>query len=84
MKLKQYLEQLSKLFDDHGDLDLCYSIDDEGNVYCRGVFSPEVRMTNELDYNFDSTITLEEFTQEYYNPLCPEDTDNFKKIVLIN
>ena len=33
MKLKEYLERLNYIYKKYGDLDLCYSIDDECNSY---------------------------------------------------
>ena len=33
MRLTKYIEKLQELFAEHGDLDLIYSKDDEGNGY---------------------------------------------------
>lgn len=33
MKLTKYIEKLQELLKEHGDLELIYSKDDEGNVY---------------------------------------------------
>ena len=33
MKLKEYIEKLQELYLEHGDLELVYAVDDEGNYY---------------------------------------------------
>lgn len=33
MKLKEYIEELQKIYVEHGDIELIYARDDEGNGY---------------------------------------------------
>lgn len=43
MKFKEYLEyanELAKKHPEYLELDVCYSIDDEGNGYCKNVYAP--------------------------------------------
>lgn len=42
MKLKEYIKALKKLEKEHGDVELYYSIDDEGNSYDLVKFGPSV------------------------------------------
>jgi hypothetical protein len=78
MNIKEYIDELQNIYNKHGDIPLCYSIDDEGNGYCRGVFKPEVRFTPETGYSFDLCMYLEELQDEGY------EENELNKIVLIN
>lgn len=40
MKASEMVEQLNKLIKEHGDLDLVYAVDDEGNAYHTVEFGP--------------------------------------------
>ena len=42
MKLTKYIEQLQELLREHGDLELIYSKDDEGNGYEKVHYDPSV------------------------------------------
>ena len=42
MKLKEYIEKLQELYLEHGDLDLVYAIDDEGNYYNTVSYNPSI------------------------------------------
>jgi len=84
MNLKEYIDHLQSIYDEHGDLELCYSIDDEGNGYSRGVYAPEVRTTSETSYNFDECIPIEDLEEEDYADGFYKPIDEYTKIVLIN
>lgn len=43
MKLANYIKELQDLLEEHGDLDLYTSSDDEGNSYNKVFCSPEIR-----------------------------------------
>ena len=42
MKLSEYIKNLNETFKSYGDLDVVYSIDDEGNDFNRIAFAPSV------------------------------------------
>lgn len=41
MNLKEYIEKLTLIYEEHGNIDLIYSIDDEGNKFSEVIFDPE-------------------------------------------
>lgn len=82
MKLKEYLRDLTKLYEEHGDMDLVYSSDDEGNCYYWNGYSPSVGnydgeggFKNEECYkecltdDFECEADDEEFLNKFYD-LC--------------
>lgn len=84
MKLKEYIDHLQSIYNEYGDLELCYAADDEGNSYCRGVFDPSVRLTSEKGYYFDECIPPDELDDEEYSDGYYKPIDEYQKIVLIN
>ena len=42
MKLKEYIERLQELYLEHGDLELVYAVDDEGNYYNKVCYVPDI------------------------------------------
>ena len=42
MKLKEYIEKLQELYLEHGDLELVYAVDDEGNYYNKVSYDPSI------------------------------------------
>lgn len=42
MKLQEYINNLQKVLDEHGDLDVVYAVDDEGNGFGEVHFTPTV------------------------------------------
>ena len=42
MKLKEYIEKLQELYLRHGDLELVYAVDDEGNYYDKVSYDPDI------------------------------------------
>lgn len=99
MKLKQYIEELQKLYDEHGDLVLYSAIDDEGNGYNQVYYGPGVRLlpSHEEEYRPENLVpmpeegeSLEEWSydhcmEDYYDEDTKElDLSECKKVVLIN
>lgn len=52
MKLKEYAEEMIKLAKLYPDIDLVYSIDDEGNAYHQVNWLPSIGCYNSEDYEF--------------------------------
>lgn len=73
MKLKEYIEKLNKLYKEHGDLELVYSKDDEGNEFNYLNFDPSLVNYIPSDYNVVSDEDLEEY-----------DESEYKKVICIN
>ena len=42
MRLKEYIEKLQELYLEHGDLELVYAVDDEGNYYDKVSYDPGI------------------------------------------
>ena len=42
MRLKEYIEKLQELYLEHGDLELVYAVDDEGNYYDKVSYDPDI------------------------------------------
>lgn len=42
MKLKEYIEKLQELYLEHGDLELVYAVDDEGNYFNKVIYNPGI------------------------------------------
>jgi hypothetical protein len=74
MKLSAHIERLQSLLTEHGDLDLIYSKDDEGNGY------------NTVNY-LPSAMRYDEHEREAYN-LHTEDNDfigeYLPKVICVN
>ena len=67
MKVSEHIEAMQKILKENGDLELCYSIDDEGNGFCKGVFTPAVGM-------HDGDYQGEFHTEDWYE----DGDDSFK------
>lgn len=71
MKLKEYIEKLNKLYIKHGDLELVYSKDDEGNEFNYLNFDPSLVNYIPADYNVVSDEDLDEYSEsEYKKVIC--------------
>lgn len=71
MKLTTYIEKLKELLQEHGDLDLIYSTDDEGNEYRKLHYDPAVVNYIESDYCIIHEDDLEEYNEsEYQKVIC--------------
>jgi len=55
MKALELVKRLNKLIIEHGNLELIYGIDDEGNSYDDVKFSAEVCTKVDEDYDFEKT-----------------------------
>lgn len=71
MKLKEYIEKLNKLYKEHGDLELIYSRDDEGNEFNYLNFDPSLVNYIPSDLSVITDEDLEEYDEsEYQKVIC--------------
>ena len=71
MKLTTYIEKLQELFREHGDLELIYSKDDEGNDYQTVNYDPSVVNYIASDREVIHEDDLEEWDEsEYAKVIC--------------
>lgn len=71
MKLQQYIEKLQELLKEHGDLELIYSSDDEGNEYRKLYYDPSLVNYIESDYCVIHEDDLDEWDEsEYEKVIC--------------
>lgn len=77
MNLKQYIEELQKLYNEHGDLEIIYAADDEGNGYEKVHYNPSIMF---FDENSKSGLSLEdkESDQDEFS------VEKFVKVICIN
>jgi len=64
MQLSKYIEVLQEALKDHGDLEVVYSIDDEGNSFNKVWFDPSAGHYNELDKEYYCESDMEEFNDQ--------------------
>lgn len=92
MKLKEYIEELEKIVELEGDLEMYTASDPEGNSYNKVYYAPEVKLLPEdevgnsrLDYIYDNFESAEETLEDYCleNDLDEEDFDKMRKVVLL-
>ena len=68
-----YIEKLQELLQEHGDLELIYSSDDEGNNYDMLAYLPSI-----VNYNSSwKEVISDEDLEEY-------DVSEYKKVICIN
>ncbi len=67
MKLKEYLDKLQELYNEHGDLELIYSSDDEGNNYNRVSYLQGIVNFNEIDKEVIHNDDIEEYSEDEYS-----------------
>ena len=71
MKLTEYIKKLQELLNEHGDLELIYAKDDEGNDYRKLHYDPGVVNYIESDYCIIHEDDLEEWEEsEYKKVIC--------------
>ena len=71
MNLKEYIEKLNKLYTKHGDLELVYSKDDEGNEFNYINFDPSLVNYNPSDLSVIADDDLDEYGElEYKKVIC--------------
>lgn len=73
MKLTKYIEKLQELLNEHGDLELIYSSDDEGNEY--NTVNCEPSLVNYIAS--DREVIHEDDIEEY-------DESEYKKVICVN
>lgn len=73
MKLTKYIEKLQELLAEHGDLELIYSKDDEGNGYEKVHYGPSV-----VNYiASDREVIHEDDLEEW-------DESDYEKVICVN
>jgi hypothetical protein len=73
MKLKEYLEELNKLVEEKPNLlnlEIVYSVDDEGNVYKRVYYSPTVGFYTPNDFIPENQFEVFEIEEGNVNAIC--------------
>ena len=71
MNLREYIEKLNKLYIKHGDLELVYSKDDEGNEFNYINFDPSLVNYNPSDLSVIADDDLDEYGElEYKKVIC--------------
>lgn len=71
MRLTKYIEKLQELLEEHGDLELIYSSDDEGNVYDKVYLYPSIVNYISSDREVIHDEDLEEWDEsEYQKVIC--------------
>ena len=71
MKLTKYIEKLQELLKEHGDLELIYSSDDEGNNYSKVHYEPSLVNYIASDREVIHDDDLEEWDEsEYQKVIC--------------
>ena len=72
MKLLEYIEKLQAIAQEYGDLELVYSVDDEGNCFNRVDYNPSVGLFRDND--FTGIAMFEDFeidnVPENINAVC--------------
>ena len=75
MKLSKYIKKLEKILKDNGDMECCYSIDDEGNQYNLVVYEPSILYINKDN---EDNRDIEIFSKEEI------EDEEVEKIVCVN
>ncbi|RLD64314.1 MAG: hypothetical protein DRJ01_00950 [Bacteroidetes bacterium] len=72
MKLSEYIKALNEALKDYGDLDVVYSIDDEGNDYKEVHFIPSVGYYDKKDREWLETadFDMSEDDDIHINSIC--------------
>lgn len=71
MKLTKYIEKLQELLEEHGDLELIYSSDDEGNNYNKVNYEPSLANYIASDREVIHDDDLEEwYESDYQKVIC--------------
>ncbi|MFA5625801.1 MAG: hypothetical protein WC966_12255 [Bradymonadales bacterium] len=84
MKLSEYIKGLQEVFEEHGDMDCYYSVDDEGNAYQQVNYNGEIRYLKpeeQDEYQVENLYDEEglEDLQEY----CEYDDEDIKKLIKV-
>ena len=72
MKLTKYIEKLQELLAEHGDLELIYSSDDEGNNYNKVHYEPSI-----VNYISSDREVIHDDLEEW-------DESEYQKVICIN
>ena len=72
MKLKEYIAKLQELEAIHGDLEIVYSSDDEGNSFSNVYYEPSVQFIDE-----EGEVITEDCIQEYL-------PDEYRTVICVN
>ena len=64
MKLSKHIEQLEEILKDNGDLDVVYSIDEEGNSFNEVCFTPSFGHYDKQYREYNSYDELDQLKEE--------------------
>jgi hypothetical protein len=91
MNLKEYIATLQDIYEEHGDIPLIYSSDDEGNEYHKVEYGPSIVYCDLSDYYVESVYANLAKYCEDHDAFDAEDVDDnvedFKmldKAVIVN
>jgi hypothetical protein len=73
MELKEYIGNLQEVLKEHGNLEVVYSADDEGNYFGAVSFGPSIGTWNEEDQEFSSEDQFKEQLEEEIEEGVPEE-----------
>jgi hypothetical protein len=86
MKLDEYIEKLKKIHKEHGNIDIVYATDDEGNAFHFISYSPGIGyIDNKIQHTvaFYSEKEIKEIEKEGHG-LDGLDIENLVKVVCLN
>lgn len=75
MKLNEYIEELKEILEEHGDLDLIYSRDSEGNGFENVFYSPSIMYKEGVSHRFDA------YSED---DLEDDEKEDYQKVVCVN
>lgn len=70
MKLKEYINNLTKELEKYPDLDVVYAIDSEGNRFHKVSFSPSIGHYNKNDFTQIENFEDYQLTEKDINAIC--------------
>ena len=70
MKLKDYIANLQKIAEKNPDLDVVYSIDDEGNAFHNVYYGPSVGVLEDTDFIPEEELHKWNRTPNQINVVC--------------
>lgn len=75
MKISEMIKNLQEVIEEHGDIEVWYAVDDEGNAYHPIYFKPSVYYVNQYG---------EVFHEEDLEDEDPNDIAELKHICIVN
>jgi hypothetical protein len=80
IKLSQHIRACQRLLDIHGDMDIVYSIDDEGNAFHKVWWGPSLGYWNE---KWNEYLSEEHFEEELKD-IEHSSREDYEQVVCIN